>query len=379
MQTVTPTPANEHYPLQRAEYVMILLFWTFFAVLWSANALLSPSGRSVPLFPAAPVLLAFVTAWLWALLTPPLFQAAGLLSVDRGHRIARILALVLLAVVVGFAVDALLGWLRWEYFYEPVHGRRPPIGALQRIARLWFINQFIITAAILSAGLARHYFRREEARREEAIRLQAQLADARLAALRSQLDPHFLFNTLHAVSALVERDPRGVRRMIARLSELLRTTLDGAKEQEVPLREELRFLDGYLDIMRVRFQGQLTVDLQIEAGLGEALVPNLVLQPLVENAIRHGTSKNEAAGRIAINALRQGAAIVLSVEDNGPTAADAAAPVVEGIGLRNTRERLAQLYGSAQHLTLAPRAGGGMRVEVRLPFHTSADLRAVAV
>ncbi len=197
--------------------------------------------------------------------------------------------------------------------------------------------------------------------------------------LRTQLDPHFLFNTLHAVSALVERDPRGVRRMIARLSELLRTTLEGGREQEVPLREELRFLDGYLDIMRVRFQGQLAVDMQIEPGLGEALVPNFVLQPLVENAIRHGTSKNEDAGAITIGARRDGETLVLTVLDNGPTAPDAAPPAVEGIGLRNTRERLAQLYGDAQSLALAPRETGGMSVEVRLPYHTSADLRAVAV
>ncbi len=372
-------PANERYPLQRAEYVMILLFWTFFAVLWSANALLSPGGRAVPLFPSAPVLLAVIAAAVWAVLTPPLFVAAGRLGVDGGARVGRILALVLLACVVGFAVDALFSWLRWDLFYEPRPGGRPPLGMLQRVSRLWFINQFIIAAAILTAGLARHYFRREEARRGEAIRLQAQLADARLAALRSQLDPHFLFNTLHAVSALVERDPRGVRRMIARLSELLRTTLEGAQEQEVALHEELRFLDGYLDIMRVRFQGQLAVEMQIEPGLGEALVPNLVLQPLVENAIRHGTAKREHSGSITIAARRDGAAVVLSVEDNGPAAPGDAPPPAEGIGLRNTRERLAQLYGPAQRLTLEPRAAGGMRAEVRLPFHTAADLRAVAV
>lgn len=376
--TSTP-PAHERYPLRREEYVMIALFWAFFGALWSANALLSPSGRSVPLFPSAPVLLAITVAAVWALLTPPLFVAAGRLSVDRGARVVRILALLLLAILVGFVVDALFGWLRWEVFYQPARGHRSPLGFLQRASRLWFVNQFIIAAAILAAGLARHYFRREEARRGEAIRLQAQLADARLAALRSQLDPHFLFNTLHAVSALVERDPRGVRRMIARLSELLRATLEGSREQEVPLAEELRFLDGYLDIMRVRFQGQLSVEMRIEPGLGEALVPNLVLQPLVENAVRHGTAKNEQGGRIVIAACREGAAVVLSVEDDGPTSTGTPPPSAEGIGLRNTRERLAQLYGSAQHLSLTPRAGGGMRAEVRLPFHTGADLRAVAV
>jgi LytS/YehU family sensor histidine kinase len=165
----------------------------------------------------------------------------------------------------------------------------------------------------------------------------------------------------------------------APIRHLLRTTLEGGKEQEVPLREELRFLDGYLDIMRVRFQGQLSVEMRIADGLGEALVPNLVLQPLVENAIRHGTARLEQAGALTIAAQREGATVVLSVEDNGPTAPDDPPPVAEGIGLRNTRERLAQLYGAAQRLTLAPRAEGGMRAEVRLPFHRGADLRTVAM
>jgi len=373
------SPSTERFPLQRAEYVLIVAFWTFFALLWSANALLAIGGRAVPLFPAAPVVLAFVAAAIWAALTPPLFVIAGSLSIDRGHRGARMLALLLIAVVVAFSVDVLMAYLRYDVFFERPPGRGPPPGFVQRLGRLWFINQLIIVGAILAAGFARHYFRRYQARREEAILLQAQLADARLAMLRSQLDPHFLFNTLHAISALVERDPRGVRRMIARLSELLRSTLEGGSEQEVPLREELRFLDGYLDIMRVRFQGRLTIEVQVAPGLDEALVPNLVLQPLVENAIRHGTAKSDAAGHIAIAARRDGAAVVLSVEDNGPGAPATGAQVVEGIGLGNTRERLARLYGSAQHLTLEPHAGGGMRAEVRLPFHTRADLRAVAV
>jgi signal transduction histidine kinase len=372
-------PSVERFALKRVEYLLIVAFWTFFALLWSANALLSTSGRAIPLFPAAPVVLAFVAAAIWAILTPPLFHVAGRFSIDRDHRGARMLALLVIAVLVAFFVDALLAYLRYDVFFERPAGRGPPPGFVQRLGRLWFINQLIIVGAILAAGFARHYFHRYQARREEAILLQAQLADARLAMLRSQLDPHFLFNTLHAVSALVERDPRGVRRMIARLSELLRSTLEGGGEQEVPLREELRFLDGYLDIMRVRFQGRLTIGMQVEPGLDEALVPNLVLQPLVENAIRHGTAKSDAEGHIAIAARRDGTAIVLAVEDNGPAALATAGQIVEGIGLRNTRERLTQLYGAAQHLILEPRAGGGMRAEVRLPFHTRADLRAVAV
>ena len=216
---------------------------------------------------------------------------------------------------------------------------------------------------------ARNYFLRYRVRREEAgnlkaqaAQLQAQLADARLAALRSQLNPHFLFNTLHAVSALVERDPRGVRRMVARLSELLRTSLDEADEPEITLDRELKFSERYLDIMQIRFQGNLQVSLRIEPDVRDALVPNLILQPLVENAVKHGVSKLEEMGRIEIVARRLGERVVLSVRDNGP--AFSVAKSSDGLGLRNTRARLAQLYGAEQSLTLRPAPGGGLVAEV---------------
>lgn len=373
-------PARERYPLRRAEYFAIFAFWSFFGLLWTANAALSPpSGRFVPQFPAAPAAVAFLTAYLWALLTPALFALASRLSLERGNWVWRALVLAGVALAVALGTDALLVYLRYTFFFERVANRGPPPDFLARTRRLWFANQFIIVGAILAAGYARSYFHRYQARQVEAVRLQGQLADARLAALRSQLDPHFLFNTLHAISALVERDPRGVRRMIARLSELLRSTLDGARDQEIALHEELRFLEGYLEIMQVRFQGRLTVATDIAAGLGEALVPNFVLQPLVENAIRHGVSKTDDAGHITISARRDGRDVRLRIEDNGPAPASADEVIVEGIGLGNTRERLEQLYGAAQHLVLERLPAGGMRAEVRLPFHTRADLRIAAV
>jgi two-component system, LytTR family, sensor kinase len=207
--------------------------------------------------------------------------------------------------------------------------------------------------------------------------LQAQLADARLAALRTQLNPHFLFNTLHAVSALVERDPRGVRRMIARLSELLRTTLDGADEQEVPLEQELTFTHRYLEIMQIRFQGRLSIESQVEPAVLDALVPNLILQPLVENAIKHGVSKIDVEGRIQIQARRDGERLVLCVRDNGPRASESVLRAAEGIGLRNTRERLLELYGSEQSFTLRGAEDGGVVAEVIIPFHKRADVRSM--
>jgi LytS/YehU family sensor histidine kinase len=246
------------------------------------------------------------------------------------------------------------------------------------------MNDFLVFIAVLAGGVARDYFLRYQSRREQTIllqaqaaQLQAQLADARLAALRTQLNPHFLFNTLHAVSALVERDPRGVRRMIARLSELLRTTLDGADEQVVPLGQELTFTHRYLEIMQIRFQGRLSIQSQVEPSALDALVPNLILQPLVENAIKHGVSKIDEEGRIEIHARREGDRLLMCVRDNGPRVTEVLA--AEGVGLRNTRERLEQLYGADQSLTLRAAEDGGVIAEVILPFRKRNELHSLGI
>ncbi len=195
-----------------------------------------------------------------------------------------------------------LGWL----------ARR--IDPVRALSHLQFLDELVIYLAILATGFARDYFLRFRERQAEATRLlaettrlEAQLADARLSALRMQLNPHFLFNTLHAVSALVERDPAGVRRIVARLSTLLRRALDETTPQEVPLRDELDFLRGYFDIQRVRFQDRLDVEEDVPPEALDALVPNLLLQPLAENAVEHGVSRLETErGRIAITARREG-------------------------------------------------------------------------
>jgi sensor histidine kinase YesM len=247
------------------------------------------------------------------------------------------------------------------------------------------MNEFLMYVAVLAAGFARDYFLRYRARREEAIALQAQaaelraqLAGARLAVLRTQLNPHFLFNTLHAISALVERDPRGVRRMIARLSELLRISLDDVGDAEVPLARELDFTRRYLEIMQIRFEGRLEVIEHVESEALAALVPNLVLQPLVENAFKHGLERIDGVGRIELRAGRVGDRLVLSVSDNGPGVGSEELGA-EGLGLGNTRERLEQLYGSNQSLALRTHAGGGAVVEVSLPFRMAGEMHTTGV
>jgi len=185
-----------------------------------------------------------------------------------------------------------------------------------------------------------------------------------------QLNPHFLFNTLHAVSSLIHEDPEAADQMIARLSELLRMSLDRSKPQEVPLNEELAFLDRYLAIELTRFSDRLHVAKQIESGVLDALVPYLILQPLVENAIRHGIEPREDAGHLAISARRNDGKLEMRVTDDGAGLADvSAAQRKEGIGLSNTRSRLRHLYGENFRFELVEAPSGGLEAQIDIPYH----------
>jgi sensor histidine kinase YesM len=185
-----------------------------------------------------------------------------------------------------------------------------------------------------------------------------------------QLNPHFLFNTLHAVSTLMGRDVPTARTVLADLSDLLRLSLDHTGENEVPLEDELALLQHYLRIERTRFRDRLCVEEEIAPETRGALVPSLLLQPLVENAIKHGVAPRSEGGHIAVSARREGGDLVIAVADDGPGLA-AGDPTSKGVGVRNTRERLAKLYGPDHAFTLENRPGGGLVAEVRLPFHTS--------
>ncbi|HEX6617030.1 MAG TPA: histidine kinase [Gemmatimonadales bacterium] len=204
----------------------------------------------------------------------------------------------------------------------------------------------------------------------QAAQLAASLGAARLDALRAQLQPHFLFNTLNAISVLTVDDPPRAKRMVLRLSDLLRRSLDGGAAHEVPLAAELEMLDAYLGIQRERFGDRLRVRLEIEPEVRSALVPALLLQPLVENAIRHGLEDGAAGrGAIVVAARRRGDVLEVLVRDDG-RGLPAAATARDGIGLANTRERLLRLYRDRQQLELRAPPGGGTAVEVTLPFHT---------
>jgi signal transduction histidine kinase len=355
------------------ELLIIFLFWTSLATLSSVSRLLDPRGFGFrPISPAGPIALAYVESWIWAAFTPLIFWLSSRFSLEGSRWVVRVPLLILIGLAISVAVYFLLGLARAEIFEVPTRRGFSAFTPLRDIGRFRFVNQFLMVMAVLAAGYAREYFRRDQARQHEAARLEAQLAEARLDALRMQINPHFLFNTLHAISALVERDPAGVRRMIARLSELLRYTVESRGSDEVTLRDELSFLRRYIEIMETRFLGRLHVDTAIPEEMLDALVPNLILQPIVENALEHGVSRVAGEGRIEIAAHRDDEQLVLTIRDNGPGIENES----RGVGLTNSRARLEQLYGEAGELTLSRADGGGTLAVIALPFHTSRDLRA---
>jgi sensor histidine kinase YesM len=358
----SPPSAPAPPPLGAREILAIFGFWTFLALLSAASRLLDPRGFGFRgMSPAGPILLSFVESWLWAALTPFIFWLGGRVGLERRRLLARVLLLLAVGVGVAILMYFLLAVARDEIIDV---ARRRPFRFQREIAAFRFVPQLLFYFGILTAGFAREYFLRVRQQQEHAAALQTQLAEARLDALRMQMNPHFLFNTLHAVSAMVERDPAGVRRMIARLSELLRYTTDSGAADEVTLREELDFLNRYLEIMEIRFQGRLVVERRIDPATLDALVPNLILQPLVENALQHGVSRMKDAGTVVIASEILGSELVLTVRDNGPGIRQSAA---SGVGLGNTRARLSQLYAGAATLTLTALPDGGTLAEISLP------------
>ncbi|HET7232314.1 MAG TPA: sensor histidine kinase [Longimicrobium sp.] len=300
--------------------------------------------------------------WIWAAFTPAMFWLSARHPLERGRR-ARNLGLHAL-FALGFAVadvaaDVVVGPLLGGY-----EGTLP-----QRFFGKLFINVFSY-AAVVGIAHAVQYYRALNERREREAVLERQLLQARLQALEMQIHPHFLFNTLHAVASLIRvKEEQAAIKMLVGLSDLLRLALRNRDAQEVPLRDELDFVRHYLDVEGIRFQDRLTVRVDVAPDVPlDARVPHLILQPLVENAIRHGVEKRAAAGHVTVNVVRDDGMLRLRVTDDGP-GPKPAANGRRGVGLTNTRERLAHLYGNRHEFDLSAGAQGGAVATVAVPLH----------
>jgi two-component system, LytTR family, sensor kinase len=223
---------------------------------------------------------------------------------------------------------------------------------------------------LLAATHVAEHYREARDRELRASQLEASLADARLQLLKMQLQPHFLFNTLNTIAELVHENPSEAERMIGGLGTLLRETLEGGLTDLVPLAKELELLERYIAIQRVRFGDRLRVTIEVPNDIRQALVPSLVLQPLIENAIKYGLAARLGTGAIEVRAERRGESVTIAVADDGQGFAPGS--MREGVGLGNTRARLAELYGSQQTFEVASAEGAGTRVQLTIPYRTAA-------
>jgi len=321
-----------------------------------------------------PLLALNLTLWyVPAALTRPIFWLSSRFRLDSVRWLRALGMHALTAIgfsVIHFAAMLVVRLALWpDLMQRPL----PAFLAWAQSSYLRNLDWTLMTyAAIVGLSYALGYYRESQARALKAANLEARLMEARLKTLEAELHPHFLFNTLHAISTLVHSDPEAADRMISRLSDLLRLTFDRSGANEIPLKEELEFLQKYLEIEQIRFHDRLSVHFDIDPDALHAEVPRMILQPLVENAIKHGIAPRSGNGMVRISAMRHDQGIWIEVRDNGVGLdTHARARFNDGVGLSNTRARLECLYGAAHRLEFAE-GEGGLTVRMLIPVHRPA-------
>ena len=360
------------------KWAIIVGLWIFFGLLNGTQVVISVwmEGMHIPFWRL------FATdflGWLiWIPATPIVLALGRRFPVERGTW-WRVLPVHLAAcVLISLGHAAFASYVNKSL--SPFGPPRQPRSFLEMLsgrAMSQFHLDLLIDGATLGVSYAVSYYFRYREREFRASQLETQLAQAQLQTLKMQLQPHFLFNTLNGIAGLV-RDSRNKAAvdMLAGLSDLLRYTLENAGKQQVPLKEELEFLELYLDIQQMRFSDRLKVEMHIDPEVLDAQVPNLILQPLVENAIRHGVSRRAGSGVVGVSAQRENGSLRIRIYDDGiGLRRDDGAATVEGVGLSNTRARLAQLYGERQRFSIAEREGGGVEASLVIPFVRAAEDR----
>ena len=304
--------------------------------------------------------------YLWGMLSPLIFLLARRFEL-RNHFPRNVLIHLGASIVLsGFVISA-ASPLVWYLGYVNL-ARNPTLAVLWRnnaFSAYYFHQGLTIYWTTLVVAHALYYYRGVRKGEAQTARLTAQLAQAQLQALKMQIHPHFLFNTLNSIAALLHKDVEAADRMIARLGDFLRLTLKSSDAQIVDFEQELEFLKCYLDIERIRFQDRLTVEMDIDSHALSAMVPNLILQPIVENAVRHGVARQTHPGQITIRARREGERLIMRVEDNGPGLSVQSNG--SGIGISNTRARLEQFYGSDFSFQITNSAERGASVTLDIP------------
>jgi len=338
-----------------------LLFWSLVGFFYATQIYMNlPEGQGwVDAFKTA------MPRWyIWGALTPGIFWIDRQLS-DKARKLSKRFL---------FHVPICFGWL---IIFAVINTLVTGIleGALPEVSFSFIANQFywnlLIYWLIMGVYWAKNYYTDLKEQELKSSRLEKNLTEARLQALQDRLHPHFLFNALNTISAYMENDPKTARRMIANLAELLRFSLDHTNSPKISLSQELSFLDSYLEIEQMRFKDQLSVSKSIDPDALEVQVPGFLIQPLVENAIRHGINPRNAPGQVDIQIKRQNGRLHLQVKDDGiGLPKDWVSSGHAGVGLANTRERLSEMYGTEHYFSIKNRKdGSGVVVNVELPIH----------
>jgi len=344
------------------EAALIFAGWTVFGLLMANQFHMQAELRGRPVSWAEALRPNLLESYLWAFTTLAIFWLARRFPLERGRVLRRIAVHLVAAVGIAMARAAFMVEL----------GRRVDWVGVRIFSRQFWGSSgqnLLFYALLLGIAHAVLYHARYRERERAPERLAAGLAEARLQALKMQLQPHFLFNTLNAISALMHRDVEAADEMLARLSDLLRMALDQRGMQEIPLKDELEFVEKYLEIEQARFGDRFSVSTAVAPETLDAVVPNLVLQPLVENCVRHAVSTRLEPTHVDIRAQRIGDMLQLQVCDDGPGLPNVPSRPSRGVGLANTRARLEQLYGEAQRMEFSrPAAPSGLIVTVEIPF-----------
>jgi signal transduction histidine kinase len=363
--------SSSNVPRRLLRALGFVALWTLVGLAFAGQFYLSSSllGRTVSWGQA--ISYALGDWYVWAVLSLPVIRFARRYPPEAGvsWRIGCIhlgaaLVCSLAYVLLRAAVGQMHGWV----IDEPV--------TFGEVFRPLLVKTFpfnlLIYGVIVSVSHAIDYYRKYHERTVQALELEKHLTEARLQSLLRQLKPHFLFNSLNGIASLMYSDVAAADKMLVRLSELLRLSMSHSGSPLAPLRDEVAFLEKYLEIERLRFRDRLEFRMTIDPATLDAAVPSLVLQPIVENAIRHGIEPHARQGRIELRAARAGEELVLTVTDNG-----AGMPVGgfarEGIGVANTRARLAELYGPRHRFAFNNRPEGGLCVTIAIPFVTNAE------
>lgn len=352
---------------------IIFLGWTLFGLFFAAQRYAERAYAGRPTSWIKVLTAWAVCAYLWAVLTPLVLHLARRFPFGRSYWFRPLLIHLVSGIVVS-AVQLGLYLLALELLLANEEGRFASLVSFRYmfVAELHF--NLLLYGAIVGISHFINHYREKRERELMAAQLEARLIQAQLDALRFQLRPHLLFNTLNSISVLIRKDADAARRTVEHLSDLLRVLLKHSASHEVTLREELDFLNNYLEIERTRFPDRLQIKWDVDPETLEAAVPSLILQPIVENAIKHGIAPRAEAGQVEIRAERFNGAIRLQVRDDGPGLSSANHTADgEQVGLSNTKARLERMYGASGRLELNNDPRGGTVVNILIPFHPSAN------